>query len=84
MIFDECVFFVGLRSFHTVESTGWSVGNKDWGNLPIKKGSTGVLEIAQKAIEGCPCHMMAYAFNFELAHNSKLCGLNSEQTKHTS
>ena len=30
----------------------------------------GVLEIAQKAIEGCHCHMMAYAFDFELAQNS--------------
>ena len=30
----------------------------------------GVFEIAQKAIEGCHCHMMAYAFDFELAQNS--------------
>ena len=30
----------------------------------------GILEIAQKAIEGCHYHMMAYAFDFELAQNS--------------
>ena len=29
-----------------------------------------VPEIAQKAIERCHCHMMAYAFDFELAQNS--------------
>ena len=29
-----------------------------------------IFKIAQKAIEGCPCHMIAYAFDFELAQNS--------------
>ena len=37
----------------------------------LKTSLRGVLEIAQNAIEGYHCHMMAYAFDFELAENSK-------------
>ena len=44
--------------------------NPESAHFPKRIIYGGILEIAQKAIEGCHYHMMAYAFDFELAQNS--------------